>query len=216
MGQAGAFLSSLPIRPRPRTRVATSRSGCSHRFTGRLFSHVRCRRSMSVPWHLLTTRSDWEETWAAPCPSPPRQCSRRTLRTGCARHNIVSARRAVAALLHMWHFTSLFFCGEPSARCGHSGLGLSARAAAQCEAGTRRAGCHARRRGQHGSAFGAHQNCAFFLWHLCTPTRKMLSCGWYTDGTCTVATARRDQVHQVKPASRGTEEPANVLRVVSK
>ena len=52
-GQAGAFLSSLPVRPRPRTRVATSRSGCSHRFTGRLFPCKVCR-SMSVPWHLLT------------------------------------------------------------------------------------------------------------------------------------------------------------------
>jgi hypothetical protein len=34
--------SSLPVRPRPRTRVATSRSGCSHRFTGRLYPCSVC------------------------------------------------------------------------------------------------------------------------------------------------------------------------------
>ena len=53
---------------------------------------------------------------APPCTSVPtlrplasqtRECSRRALRTGCARH-IVSARRAVAALLHMRHLTTFF------------------------------------------------------------------------------------------------------------
>ena len=39
--------SSLPVRPRPRARVATGRSGCSHRFTGRLSPCNVC--GVSVP-----------------------------------------------------------------------------------------------------------------------------------------------------------------------
>ena len=39
--------SSLPVRPRPRARVATVRSGCSHRSTGRLFPCNVC--GVSVP-----------------------------------------------------------------------------------------------------------------------------------------------------------------------
>ena len=86
-----------------------------------------------------------------------------------SRH-IVSAWRAVAALLHMRHFTTCSFRGEPSARCvcGRSGVELSARAGAPCEAGTPRAGCRARRRlvraGEHGAAGHLH-----FCGHLCSP-----------------------------------------------
>ena len=42
--------SDLPVRPRPRFRVATGRSGCSHRFTGRLFPCKVCH-NMGVPWY---------------------------------------------------------------------------------------------------------------------------------------------------------------------
>ena len=45
--------SDLPVRPRPRFRVATGRSGCSHRSTGRLFPCKVCR-SMCVPVYPLT------------------------------------------------------------------------------------------------------------------------------------------------------------------
>ena len=34
--------SDRPVRPRPRARVATGRSGCSHRFTGRLIPCKMC------------------------------------------------------------------------------------------------------------------------------------------------------------------------------
>ena len=54
-----------------------------------------------------------------------RECSRRTLRTGCARH-IVSVRRAVAALLHMRHFASFFFAASPAQGVGAQVHGLSA------------------------------------------------------------------------------------------
>ena len=45
--------ASTPARPRPRARVATGRSGCSHRSTGRLFPCKACC-SMRVPMYLLT------------------------------------------------------------------------------------------------------------------------------------------------------------------
>ena len=47
--------SDRPVRPRPRIRVATNRSGCSHRFTGRLFPCNVCH-TVGVPWHRLTHR----------------------------------------------------------------------------------------------------------------------------------------------------------------
>ena len=114
---------------------------------------------------------------APPCTSVPtlrplasqtRECSRRALRTGCARH-IVSARRAVAALLHMRHFTTFFSAVSPAPGVGAQ-VELSARAAAPCEAGTPRAGCRARRRlvsaGQHG--FARMQCC--LGWYCNSPT----------------------------------------------
>ena len=43
----------LPLdQPRPRARVATGRSGCSHRSTGRLFP-CRVRHNVGVPWYHL-------------------------------------------------------------------------------------------------------------------------------------------------------------------
>ena len=117
---------------------------------------------------------------APPCTSVPtlrplasqtRECSRRALRTGCARH-IVSAWRAVASLMHMWHFTTFFSAVSPAPGVGAQ-VELSARAAAPCEAGTPRAGCRARRRlvraGQHGPA-GVFRAIIFScIMHACTP-----------------------------------------------
>ena len=45
--------SDRPVRPRPRARVTTGRSGCSHRSTGRLFPCKACC-GMRVPMYLLT------------------------------------------------------------------------------------------------------------------------------------------------------------------
>ena len=45
--------SDLPVRPRPRARVATGRSDCSHRSTGRLFPCKVCC-STRVHMYLLT------------------------------------------------------------------------------------------------------------------------------------------------------------------
>ena len=46
-------LSELPVRPRPRARVATGRSDCSHRSTGRL-SPCKVCCSTRVHMYLLT------------------------------------------------------------------------------------------------------------------------------------------------------------------
>ena len=48
--------SSLPVRPRPRTRVATSRSGCSHRFTGRLYPCNVCGVECAMTYRLTDAR----------------------------------------------------------------------------------------------------------------------------------------------------------------
>ena len=44
--------SDRPVRPRPRARVATGRSGCSHQSTGRLFPCKTCH-SERVRMYLI-------------------------------------------------------------------------------------------------------------------------------------------------------------------